>query len=389
VPREGLFRWVLLLWLAVGVAVSVRTVLRPESHTVFPVFAQASLHWWSDEPVYADYRPLDYFRYPPVCAIALTPLALVGLTLGGIAWSWLSLIVFGWGCIRFLRDVIPRRWSTGREAIFLSLALFAALRGLWNAQSNALVTGLLLVGCADVVRERWWRSATWLSLAVLVKLTPAAVVLLLVALRPKQLAPRVALILLAGLVLPFATRPAEQVIAQHAGWRQQMLETSTERWPGFRDAWTLWQVARQPLTPLTDDTLREPLAAPVYRTLQLTTAALALLWVLHLRQRGTPARELITLTLAAGTGWLLLFGPSVEHPTFVLLAPTLLWGLLDERPGSWLIQGAAVCILLLGWGALTEPLRPWCPALLASLPLGVILYLAWLARSGRAVCAVQ
>src|SRR5262249_4323925 len=152
-------------------------------------------------------------------------LALLGLTLGGIAWAWLSLGVYGWGCVRFLRDVIPRRWSTGREALFLALALFAGLRGLWNAQSNALVTGLLLVGCADVVRERWWRSATWLSLAVLVKLTPAAVVLLLIALRPRQLGWRVAVLLLAGLVLPFATRAPEQVITQLSGWRQQMLET--------------------------------------------------------------------------------------------------------------------------------------------------------------------
>jgi hypothetical protein len=380
---EGIFRWVLLLWLTTGLAVSVRTGLRPESHTVFPVFATASLHWWADEPVYEDYRPLDYFRYPPICAIALTPLALLGLTVGGILWSWLSLAIYGWGCWRFLREVIPERWSAGREALFLVLALFAALRGLWNAQSNALVTGLLLLGCAEVVRERWWRSAVSFALAILVKLTPLAVVCLVVVLRPRQLAGRLALLLVLGLLLPFATRPAERVIDQYAGWWQQMCETGSERWPGFRDAWTLWQVIRQPFTGESEIPLREPLTSPAYRVCQLATAGLAFLWVLGLARRGTPARQGTTLALAAGTGWLLLFGPSSEHPTFVLLAPTLLWGLLAERNSSWLVRLAGVCILVLGWGALTEPVRPWCPWLLASLPLGTLLYLLWLARLGE------
>lgn len=366
---ERVFGWVLALWLGVGVAVSVRTALRPDSHTVFPVFALGSLHWWADLPVYGNYRPVDHFRYPPLCAVLLTPLALLGTTLGGILWAWLSLSTYGYGCWRFLRDVIPRRWSFPQEALFLGLALFAALRGLWNAQSNAVVIGLLLVGCAELVRERWWRAAGWLTLPVFIKLTPLAVVLLLVALAPRQLGWRVAVLALVGLLLPFATRPPEQVAAQYVGWVEQMRATASERWPGFRDAWTLWQV----VVPTA--------AAPGlgYRAAQLGTALLALLWVVTLAQR--PVRERVTLTLGIGTGWLLLFGPSVEHATFVLLAPVLLWAVLDD--GSYLLGAAAVLILVLGWGALTGPLLPWCPWLVACLPLGTLLYLVGLLGRGQ------
>lgn len=367
-------RWVVLLWLAFGVAVGVRTLLKPTSHTVYPVFLAGAEHWWDDAPVYADHRPLDHFRYPPFFAIALTPLVPLGPAVGGVAWSWLSLAVYGWGCWRFLRDVIPRRWTAGREAAFLALALFAGLRGLWNAQSNALVCGLLLAGCADLVRERWWRSAIWLSLCVLVKLTPLAVVLLLVAVRPRQLGPRVAVLVLAGLLLPFLTRPPAVVVEQHAGWLRQMRDTASERWPGFRDAWTLWRLTADPPTGDLRDYLREPIDAPAYRAVQLATAGLALAWVLWLRRRGTPPGELVTLTLGVGTGWLLLFGPSVEHPTFVLIGPTLVWGLLDGRRPGWFVPAAA-CVLVLGWGALTEPFQPWCPWLLAFLPVGTALYL--------------
>ncbi len=368
-------RWVLLLWLALGCAVSIRTLLKPTSHTVFPIFLTGSLHWWADQPVYADYRPLDHFRYPPFFAIVLTPLAWAGPTVGGLVWSWLSLAIYGWGCWRFLRDVLPRRWTLDREAIFLGLALFAGLRGLWNAQSNALVGGLLLLGCAEMVRQRWWRSAIWLSLSVLAKLTPLAVVLLLIAIRPRSLGPRVAVLLLAGLVLPFATRPATVVVEQHVGWLQQMRDTADERWPGFRDAWTLWRVVTNPPQGDLREYLREPIETPVYRLVQLATAGLAFLWVVWLRRRGTPTCELVLGTLGVGTGWLLLLGPSVEHATFVLIAPTLLWGLLDgRRPGLFI--PAAFCILILGWGALTDPLLPVCPWLLGALPLGAILHLA-------------
>src|SRR5436190_18443057 len=86
-------RLVLALWLAAGAAVTARTLLRPEQHTVFPVLAASAAHWWNDQPLYADYRPLDYFRYPPAFAVAVSPLAALAPRAGGVLRSWLSLAV--------------------------------------------------------------------------------------------------------------------------------------------------------------------------------------------------------------------------------------------------------------------------------------------------------
>jgi hypothetical protein len=150
-PHPAL-RVAITLWLLFGVAAGVRTVLRPNSHTVFPILAASSQHWWADRPLYARYRPLDYFRYPPAFAVAFTPLSAAGLTAGGVLWGWLNLGVYGWGLWRLRRDVLPLVWTPGREALFLSVGLLGAMRGLWNGQSNALAVGLVLLAAAATAR---------------------------------------------------------------------------------------------------------------------------------------------------------------------------------------------------------------------------------------------
>src|SRR4051794_10211593 len=71
-------RAVICLWMVLGVALAARTLYRPHSHTVFPIFVTAAEHWWEDRPLYLAYKPLDYFRYPPPFAVVLTPLARLG-----------------------------------------------------------------------------------------------------------------------------------------------------------------------------------------------------------------------------------------------------------------------------------------------------------------------
>ena len=110
--------------------------------------------------------------------------------------------VFVLGLWRFLRDVAPSKWTPTRQAVFLALGALGALRGLWNAQSNALAVGLLLLAAAALVRRRWWTAAAVLAGSVLVKLTPLAPALLLCALQPRRLSGRFALFLLAGLLAP-------------------------------------------------------------------------------------------------------------------------------------------------------------------------------------------
>src|SRR5262249_43526166 len=161
--------------------------------------AASATHWWNDHPLYARYTHLDdYFRYPPVFAIAVTPVSILGLTAGGILWTWLSLAVYAAGLWRFARDVVPTVWTPPCLAAFFILGAFGARRGLWNAQSNALVVGLLLLAVSAMMNRRWWGAAWFLGGSVLFKLTPLAPALLLCALWPRRLIGRFVFVLLIG-----------------------------------------------------------------------------------------------------------------------------------------------------------------------------------------------
>ena len=382
-------RWAFRLWLAVAVAVCVRTLVSPINHTIYPVLAGGTTHWWADRPVYADYKPLDYFRYPPPFAVAFSPFAALGPRAGGVLWSLVGIGVLLLGLWRFLRDAAPADWAPARQGIFLALCAIGALRGLWNAQSNALAVGLLLLGVAALVRRRWWTAAAVLAGSVLVKCTPLAPVLLLCALHPRRLTPRVALFLALGLLAPFLTRSPAVVVGHYREWFDQMAQLGGERWPGFRDGWTVWLVIRQWLSGEAGmPPLREPLHSGVYRGLQLLTAATALLWCLWQRRRMTDPRRLTTVVLAMGVTWLLLFGPATEHATYVFLAPVLSWAFLqsrggDSRPfvrsrGQGLLGAALVLVLLLGWDSIALVFPSSGPVLLAALPIGATLFAFWL-----------
>src|SRR5262249_32946684 len=62
---------------------------------------------------------------------------------------------------------------------------------------------------------------------------------------------------------------------------------------------------------------------------QLGSAAgcAALCWFLS--RRGWPQKRLLTFTLALGCCWMVLFAPGIESCTYILIAPTLAWTLLD------------------------------------------------------------
>lgn len=376
-------RLALGVWMAVGVTVSVRAIVRPESHTVFPVLAMGSQHWWAGQPLYEDYDPLDYYRYSPTLAVCFSPLAWLGSRVGGVVWGWLNLVVYGAGLWAFARWVLPVAWSDTRLALYLCLGVFGGLRGLWNGQSNALIIGLLLLGVSATMRQRWWWAAFLFAGAILIKPNAAPPVLLLCALWPLRLTPRFIAAALVLAAVPFATRPFDLVLGAYRDWGLHLWETSSWRWVGLRDAYTVWQVATEdPAGMSLVDWLEQPLHSIGYRVLQLTTAFAALAWSQYLRWRNIEKRELVSCTLAIGLAWSMLFGPAVEHATFVLLIPVLCWGILDPGKGSarrLLIGAAFTLVTVLGWGALTRPYYEILPIAMLPLPIGTGLFVVWLA----------
>jgi hypothetical protein len=367
-------------WLMIALAVAVRTVVEPQHHTVVPILANSAEHWWTDRPLYADYKPLDYYRYSPAFAVAATPLWLLGGRAGGIAWTVLNLGVYAAGLGRFRRDVLPGSWTPGRESLFFVLAAAGGLRGFWNGQSNALTVGLLLLGAAALARKHWWGAALWLAVPVLVKVTPVAVALPFCLLWPRRLAGRLALLLAVGLLLPFLTKSPDAVLGYYGEWVGHLTGSSGERWLGFRDGWTVWLLFRHVLLGASGELpLRAAIDAPWYRAVQLATALAVLGWPLYLIRRGCDRRLLINVALGLGATWLMVCGPASEHATYVYLAPTLAWALVDPDAwprGRWLTRATGLLVLVLGWGTLARALDS--VLLLGALPVGATLLAVWL-----------
>jgi hypothetical protein len=177
-------------------------------------------------------------------------------------------------------------------------------------------------------------------------------------------------------MVPFLTRPAGVVLQHYADWVAQQKLLANERWPGFRDAWTVWQVVKHTLTGELID-LKAPLDNAVYRTVQLVTAGSCLAWCLWKRRRGIGSRQLVLATLSMGSVWAMLFGPAVEYPTYVFLAPFLAAAVVDnDSPPArrFLAAIASVLILTFGWGLLSLRLIAVFPPVLAALPIGTALF---------------
>lgn len=157
-----------------------------------------------------------------------------------------------------------------------------------------------------------------------------------------------------------------------------------ERWPGFRDAWTVWLVVRQWACGITDaPDLKAPLHSVAYRILQLAAAAATFGWCLWQRRRIDDPRRLITVVLAMGMAWLMLFGPATEHATYVFLAPFLIWAFLerDARPADRLLIGPALFLVLFpAWDAVGRSVPALTSVLLTALPAGTTLFTLWLIR---------
>jgi hypothetical protein len=390
-------------WIALAVATAVRTILSPVQHSVFPIFAGSAMRWWQDRCLYNLYLPLDVFRYPPVFAVLVTPFGALGLRLGGVLWTWTSLGVLVYGLWCFLRDVAPGRWVRSRTSVFLVLCALGTLRGAWNGQSNALVVGLLLLAASALARAlspatagdgralaRWWRAAALLAAAVCLKLTPLAPALLLCALWPRQLGWRFAVAVAIGFLVPFLTRPTDMVLKHYEDWLVHLLASGGDRWGGFRDGWTCWLAVEHLAAGGTGRlSLTEPIHSIGYRALQLGSALTALLWCLWQKRRagrlGLGPAWVVHVTFCMGMAWLMLFGPAIEHATYVFLAAPLAWAVVqrEEWPGGrGMILSAGAFVFLLGWGVFSRTameLAPESGSLLATaLPLGTMLFILWL-----------
>ena len=381
--RPSSFPFHIWLWGILLTALSIKSLLKPGSHSVFPVFFHGGLHWWNDVSLYQHFEGLDYFRYSPLAAIFYSCFSIFGLTAGSILWNLTSNGIYLWGCWTFWKKIQGESGTDEKQKFFL-ICLFVALSGIWNSQCNITLAGLLLLALADLLDGKDMRGTLWLALALFLKITIAPVVLLVLFPRPIPLASRLAFWLGLGFLIPFLTRPPAVVMSQYQEWVNHLVSSQSTRWPGFRDGWYLWLVARQQL----DFSLNDPEfwripAAGWYQQLQafggLVCAVICFWWKL----RGMQPWEWLPRTMALGICWMMVLGPATEFPTYGLLAPFVGWALvIRKQPGSWkqLLHVASFLIIFMGWKELQAPFVRFLPVIQGSLPIGSTLFAIWLVQ---------
>lgn len=367
--RERWMRIACALWLALWALFVLKGVFQPDRRGVYPIFAAASQHWWLGMPMYVRYEGLDIFRYSPTFAVAFSAFGLLPEPWGSALFNLVSLSVLFAGLRMLVHRVFPWSFDLRQEGIFLFLALAGTVRGVWSAQSNALLLGLALFGTAAALERRWWTAAILLTAPAFIKIWPIALLLLLACYWPRQLIPR-ALAAGAGLAfLPFLTRSWTEVVAEYRGFYAILVATNPVRWPGYRDAWTiLEQVVR------VDPTL--------YDALRAAGVVVVLAFCLHQRRRLPAGTHLATATLSAWTTWQLLLGPGTERLTYGLIAPFTSAAVLVAGMAGRLRRTALTAwwlTAILGAGGVERALQPFFPAAPAIQPAGVVVFAVWIA----------
>jgi hypothetical protein len=162
-----------------------------------------------------------------------------------------------------------------------------------------------------------------MALACTVKVYPIAFGLLLAAAYPRAFAWRFGAALAIGLALPFCLQDPGYVWRQYNGWIQLVgSDTGRQDWASldlwYRDVRFLFKV------------WGEPISGETYRMLQVGSAALLAAGCLAGRWSGWTRTELTTFALGSSCCWMLVLGPCTESCTYLLLAPALVWALVDS-----------------------------------------------------------
>ena len=147
-----------LLWMVLACAVSVKAVMVPVAHSVYPCFEAGGRAWLAGIDLYP-FCCEHEFRYGPVCAMALAPLARLPSQLGRPAVDMARfgrVLLVGPGVDE--RASCRARGRPGAQSIFLCLVLLGIVRSIWSGQSNLLVFALVALG---VVADRRTNAGGW------------------------------------------------------------------------------------------------------------------------------------------------------------------------------------------------------------------------------------
>ena len=302
----------------------------------FEIFRAASRHLLTGRDLYAEYpaEHTDRFKYSPTFALLFEPLAWIPWPVALFLWSALNALVL---------FVAVERVLPGRRGLFaMGLLLLEVLRGMQNAQSNALVAALIVLSFVSLERYRGWRAALAVALGACVKLFPLAALSFAIprrrALRTGIAAGVVGLVLV---VLPLVLLSPAALAAQYASWRGVEASDAQQRWFSVMElvhrltgaAWPNW-----PLQLFGTLALLAPLAIRRDRwdeaRLRVSYLCSVLLYVVLFNHEAERASYLIAFTGA--TIWFVAESRTRARVALYALAALTIPVMSTLIPGAWL-----------------------------------------------------
>lgn len=221
----------------------IREAARPSGN--FEIFRTASTHLFQQRDLYAEYpeQHSDRFKYSPTFALLFAPFAWLPWPLALFLWSALNAVVL----FIAVERVLPGRAGL-LALVFLHLEV---LRGMQNAQTNALVAGLMILAYVWLEQRNAWRAAAAVAIGACVKIFPLAALTLAL---PRRLAIRTG-VAAAGLgallvALPLAVTSRATLIAQYASWRGVEASDAKQRWFSVMELVHRWTGVAWPNWPL-------------------------------------------------------------------------------------------------------------------------------------------
>ena len=290
-------------------AAAERVVAAQRPRGNFEIFRAASHHLVTGDDLYAQYPDAlqDQFKYSPTFALLFAPFAWLPWPLALFLWSALNALV--------LFVAVERLLPPRAALLALGTMLLEVVRAMQNAQSNALVAGLIILAFVALERGRAWRAAFAVALGAAVKIFPLAALTFAI---PRRRTVRTGLaavaIGVALLVLPLLVTPPVTLLAQYRSWHAiESLDTG-QRWFSMMELVHRWTGADWPNW-----------------TVQLV-GTLALLAPLAVRRDRWDDARFRLLYLCSLLMYVVLFNHQAERASFVIaFAGMAIWFASEPR----------------------------------------------------------
>jgi hypothetical protein len=336
-----LVRW-LLVTLVILMFVgywSIRTgrqAQRSLDHDFGVYYRAGTALWEGTDPYHLDHGPLLTFKYAPIVAVGMMPLAQLDAVTARVLWCWLDmlgLVVMFW--LSFDLVGVSPKGRRGLVFFVLLMVLGHAVAEFHAGQTSTLWGALVLAAMRDMTRDRPMRSGLWLAGAICVKLVPVALVpYYLFTRRPIRGLAGLALGLAGWLLLPTLFLGWERNLELLSTWPEHLSSTTTiHQATRIQNQSVFAQLARWGgVGQEGGRTLAE--VQPIWLGLSLLGAAATYAWIGRHRDRH-PAAHLSLLMI-----YVTAFNPLAWRYNFLALVPAYVYLAdgLSRYDGRWLAR---------------------------------------------------